>query len=548
MQRIDDERDPARGADRLARLVRADQRRPRRRRRRRRSAATPPRRTRTPASATGSSSTPAARTRSTPTSSRSRARSGTGARRRRRSARSRRRCSSDLADNCDGEVANDAGRPAGALADGTWPADPYPDPDPERHAFQIRLTVHEAGDPTTSAATARRSSPTATTATSPAGRGRSAPAPTPADYVTGSGGEVLAAPLRPRRRQRARRDPGDLERRALRARRRRRPAAELQRRPAGARPSRYALAQRHPAPAASPAAPRESLRVPAIGDIDGDLEPEIVVTAGEHVYAWDADGSRVDGFPVRRRPGALGARAWPGAPKPCFDPADRAITERQPHQARVLRLAGARRPRRRRPPRHRRRLARPARLRLGRRRRRRCPASRRSSRRDGADGAEIVTSPAIAELDGDGPPEIVIATNEVDPRRPGAARRTRSTCSTRSSARRPARTRSTRSTATAPRSTAGRSRSASRPATCCRWSCPATTRRSSTRRRRRRRGLGLGGTSLAPGGTRLVDGDGVDGHAPTTSARGQQRPTRARSSTSPTTRRSATSSAPAARR
>ena len=26
------------------------------------------------------------------------------------------------------------------------PADPYPSPDPERHAFQIRLTVEEAGN------------------------------------------------------------------------------------------------------------------------------------------------------------------------------------------------------------------------------------------------------------------------------------------------------------------------------------------------------------------------------------------------------------------
>jgi hypothetical protein len=48
--------------------------------------------------------------------------------------------------------------------------------------------------------------------------------------------------------------------------------------------------------------PREPLRVPAIGDVDGDHEPEIVVSAGEHVYAWNADGSRVRGFPVRVNP------------------------------------------------------------------------------------------------------------------------------------------------------------------------------------------------------------------------------------------------------
>jgi hypothetical protein len=48
--------------------------------------------------------------------------------------------------------------------------------------------------------------------------------------------------------------------------------------------------------------PREVLRTPAIGDINGDLEPEIVDSAGEHVYAWKADGTPVPGFPVRLDP------------------------------------------------------------------------------------------------------------------------------------------------------------------------------------------------------------------------------------------------------
>jgi hypothetical protein len=48
--------------------------------------------------------------------------------------------------------------------------------------------------------------------------------------------------------------------------------------------------------------PLETLRTPAIGDIDGDMEPEIVDSAGEHVYAWEADGSTVAGFPVRLDP------------------------------------------------------------------------------------------------------------------------------------------------------------------------------------------------------------------------------------------------------
>ena len=50
------------------------------------------------------------------------------------------------------------------------------------------------------------------------------------------------------------------------------------------------------------APPAEALRTPAIGDIDGDLEPEIVDTAGEHIYAWEADGSPVSGFPFRTDP------------------------------------------------------------------------------------------------------------------------------------------------------------------------------------------------------------------------------------------------------
>ena len=48
--------------------------------------------------------------------------------------------------------------------------------------------------------------------------------------------------------------------------------------------------------------PLESLRVPAIGDVDGDRQPEIVDSAGEHVYAWNHDGSVVKGFPVRLDP------------------------------------------------------------------------------------------------------------------------------------------------------------------------------------------------------------------------------------------------------
>jgi hypothetical protein len=64
------------------------------------------------------------------------------------------------------------------------------------------------------------------------------------------------------------------------------------------------VANLHPsAPAyATVAPPREVLRTPAIGDLDGDMEPEIVDSAGEHVYAWNADGTTVTGFPVRLDP------------------------------------------------------------------------------------------------------------------------------------------------------------------------------------------------------------------------------------------------------
>ena len=44
---------------------------------------------------------------------------------------------------------------------------------------------------------------------------------------------------------------------------------------------------------------REPLRGPVVGDLTGDGVPEIVTTAGRHVYAWHADGSAVPGFPVR---------------------------------------------------------------------------------------------------------------------------------------------------------------------------------------------------------------------------------------------------------
>jgi hypothetical protein len=321
----------------------------------------------------------------------------------------------DLADEdltnparCDGSVANDAGRPAGG-AGSAWPADPYPSPDPERHAFTIRLTVHEADD-TENFGQYRKTLfayhddgnldgwPKA------AGSGAD-----PANYVTASGGEQS---------QRLYDINGDNELDVLMPT----SSGELWALDSAGDPIEsfggdgkvetdpLALAQNHP-PAPGLPVPREALRTPAIGDIAGDVEPEIVSTAGEHVYAWQLDGDPVAGFPVRLDP-ALSQPCKTGVPTPCFNPADRAITRSNHIKRGFLSSAvladldldgsldivtaaldqhvyawsgdGAPMPHF------------PVRLAT-----------------DGADGAEIVTTPAIAELDGDPRPEIIAATNEV---------------------------------------------------------------------------------------------------------------------------------------
>ena len=248
------------------------------------------------------------------------------------------------------------------------------------------------------------------------------------DFITGSGGEV------PPRLYDVDGDNeldivlGDLQRRALRARLGRPAGAELQRRPAGAHAGALALASAGRIPAGLPT-PHEPLRAPAIGDIDGDRRPEIVASAGEHVYAWHSDGSVVSGFPVRIDPDL--SSPCLGVPTPCFGTAQTADDRAEPHQARHRRLGRARRPRRRRGARHRRRLARPALYAWGGDGDPLPAAAGASANGDGhypvkleygpyaeddeeADGAEIVTSPAIAELDDDGKAdEVVLATNEV---------------------------------------------------------------------------------------------------------------------------------------
>jgi Subtilase family/RTX calcium-binding nonapeptide repeat (4 copies) len=320
----------------------------------------------------------------------------------------------DLAANCNGEVANDAGRPAGGLADGAWPADPYPDPDPERHAFQIRFTVHERGDPENFGRYRKTLFAYADDGNLPGWPRPVGSGSAGGDLVTGSGGEVPSRLFDL---------DGDNALDVIQPT----TSGELWvlgsdgdplpsfngGQPVSTRP--YALAVAHPPPGAVPT-PRESLRAPAIGDLDGDLEPDLVAAAGERVYAWDRRGKPLPGFPVRIDP-ALSAPCAAGAPTPCFDAADRAITSEN-HIKRgifgspaladldgddrldvvagamdqhVYAWDGAGEP---------------------------LPGFPVKLSSPGADGAEIVTSPAIAQLDGEGPPEIVLATNEVVPGEP----------------------------------------------------------------------------------------------------------------------------------
>ena len=247
--------------------------------------------------------------------------SGTGAGRR-RAARRRcpRRCSQTSPRPATARWSNDAGRPAGGLADGAWPADPYPNPDPERHAFQIRLTVHEAGDPQNfgryrKTLFAYDDDGNLPGWPRPVGAGSAA-----GDLVTGSGGEVpprlfdldgdnALDVIQPT-------TSGELS--VLRSDGT--PLPSFNGGAAGEDRAASRSPQAHPPPGSVPA-PRESLRAPAIGDIDGDLEPDIVAAAGEHVYAWDRHGDPLAGFPVR---------IDPALSEPCVAGRPEAVLRRRP--------------------------------------------------------------------------------------------------------------------------------------------------------------------------------------------------------------------------
>jgi hypothetical protein len=315
----------------------------------------------------------------------------------------------DLADNCDGSVDTDFGRPSGTAAQA--PGDAYPEPDPERHAFQLRLTVHEQANPANVGVyrkTLHAYRDDGNLAGWPRPLGEDAD---PAALRTDTGGEVS-----PRLYDLDGDNDLDIlqatssgELYALRSDGSPLPAFN------GGQPLRTEPNVLASAGRLDPAldGPRESLRVPAIGDIDGDLAAEIVATAGEHVYAWELDGDAVAGFPARLDPD-LSDPCDPGAPHPCLNTADRAITEDnhikrgffgspaladlEPGGGLEI-VAGAM-------DQHVYAFDGQGEALDG------FPAKVST---DGAPGAEIITTPAIAQLDGEGPPEIVIASNEVAP-------------------------------------------------------------------------------------------------------------------------------------
>ncbi len=320
-----------------------------------------------------------------------------------------------LATTCDGSVAGDAGRPAGTAAN-AWPADPYPTPDPERHAFQVRLTVAESDDPANMAQYrktlfAYEDDGNLEGWPKPVGSGANA-----GDYVTAAGGESS---------QRLYDVNGDNELDVIQAT----SSGELwvlnsDGTPVGSfnggqpvTTDPYLAAQSHGVGAGLPA-PRETPRTPAIGDIDGDQDADIVLAAGEHVHAWGLDGNPLAGFPVRLDPSLSEPCRPPDPVKPCFDQASRRINSDNHIKRGILGSPSL------------------ADLTGG-------PAleiviaaldqhihvfdgsgatvagfPKRLDQGSATDGAEIVTSPAIAELDGDPRPEIVASTNEfinVDP-------------------------------------------------------------------------------------------------------------------------------------
>jgi hypothetical protein len=144
--------------------------------------------------------------------------------------------------------------------------------------------------------------------------------------------------------------------------------------------------------------PREVLRTPAIGDINGDMEPEIVDTAGEHVYAWKADGTPVPGFPVRLDPSFSlpqnrtkqnhVKRGFTGSPVLADLNGDGKLDiVAAGLDQHVYAWDGSGNP---------------------------LPGFPALIRDPSLPGAEIINTPAVGDINGDGKPEIVVPTNEFD--------------------------------------------------------------------------------------------------------------------------------------
>jgi len=321
-----------------------------------------------------------------------------------------------LADSCDGSVGVDFGRPTGATSDGNAPGDAYPEPDPERHSFQIRLTVQEAGDSSNvgryrKALFAYRNDGNLDGWPRPIGSDSNA-----GQSITGSGGEVPPRLFDLN---------GDNALDVIQAT----SSGEVFVLDSAGEPLQsfnggepvvtqpLEVAAAHGVGGVQGGVPLENPRAPVLGDLDGDLSPDIVMNAGERVYAWDRHGDPLDGYPVR----VDTARSEPcvaGVPKPCFNAEDRAITSDN-HIKRgflggtaladldgdgtldvvagsldqhVYAWDGEGAP---------------------------LPGFPVKLATDDVIGAEIVTSPGIAELDGDETPEVILASNEVIPGDPG---------------------------------------------------------------------------------------------------------------------------------
>ena len=148
------------------------------------------------------------------------------------------------------------------------------------------------------------------------------------------------------------------------------------------------------------APPREVPRTPAIGDIDGDREPEIVTTAGERVYAWNANGRPAKGFPRRVDPSLSRPRAQTKENhiKRGFV-ASAALADLN-RDGRLDVIAAA--------------LDQHLYAWTGRGRRLRGFPMLLKAPGESIGGAESINTPAVGDIAGDARPEIVVPTNEVD--------------------------------------------------------------------------------------------------------------------------------------